>query len=57
MSKGLRMANITGLKFNRVYHVKMLAYSSNGDGPLSECVQVLTNTGGMFILISIIIST
>lgn len=40
-----RMATITGLVPNSTYTICVLAYSTTGQGPLSEPVQVMTRTG------------
>ena len=42
----LRTATLTGLSANRLYTIKMLAYSAAGQGPLSVAVLALTNSGG-----------
>ena len=42
----LRTSTLTGLTSNVVYTIRMLAYSANGQGPLSDAVMVLINNGG-----------
>ena len=41
-----RIATISGLIPNSTYTICVLAYSTTGQGPLSEPVQVMTRTGG-----------
>lgn len=36
---------VAGLKRNETYCVRILAYNENGDGHLSDCVEVTTATG------------
>ena len=43
---GNRMATITGLTAETTYIIRVLSYSSTGNGPLSRQLQVRTNTGG-----------
>ena len=40
------MATIGGLTSNRIYTIRMLAYSTAGQSPLSAAAKVLTNGGG-----------
>ena len=42
----LRTDTLIGLTSNVIYTIRILAYSAAGQGPLSEAVMVLTNSGG-----------
>ena len=43
-----RMASISGLTPNAVYTVCVLAYSSIGQGPMSDPKKIVVKPGGMF---------
>ncbi|XP_051785968.1 receptor-type tyrosine-protein phosphatase delta isoform X19 [Erpetoichthys calabaricus] len=40
-----RITTISGLTSQKTYHIKVLAFTSVGDGPLSSDIQVITKTG------------
>lgn len=40
------ITTISGLTPQKTYHIKVLAFTSVGDGPLSSDIQVITKTGG-----------
>ena len=42
------LTTISNLLTNRTYTISVLAYTSVGDGPLSEPIQVKTQQGGMY---------
>lgn len=44
--RGSNFVTIQGLIPNRTYYIKVLAYTSVGDGPLSPDLQIITKTGG-----------
>jgi len=44
--EGSRLTTIPNLMTNRTYTLKVLAYTTVGDGPLSEPVQVKMQQGG-----------
>lgn len=39
---------IQGLTPNKTYYIKVLAYTSVGDGPLSSDLQIIAKTGGLY---------
>ena len=41
-----KLTTISNLLTNRTYTISMLAYTSVGDGPLSQPIQVKTQQGG-----------
>ncbi len=43
-----QLTTISNLLTNRTYTVSVLAYTSVGDGPLSEPIKVKTQQGGMY---------
>lgn len=47
-----QLTTISNLLTNRTYTISVLAYTSVGDGPLSEPIQVRTQQGGRSSLIS-----
>lgn len=44
--RGSNFVTIQGLIPNKTYYIKVLAYTSVGDGPLSPDLQIITKTGG-----------
>uniref|UniRef100_A0A674MA28 protein-tyrosine-phosphatase n=1 Tax=Takifugu rubripes TaxID=31033 RepID=A0A674MA28_TAKRU len=48
--RGSNFVTIQGLIPNKTYYIKVLAYTSVGDGPLSPDLQIITKTGGRPVL-------
>lgn len=46
MVRGSNFVTIQGLIPNKTYYIKVLAFTSVGDGPLSPDLQIITKTGG-----------
>lgn len=44
--RGSKFVTVQGLIPNKTYYIKVLAYTSVGDGPLSPDLQIITKTGG-----------
>lgn len=44
--RGANFVTIQGLIPNKTYYIKVLAYTSVGDGPLSADLQIIAKTGG-----------
>lgn len=44
--RGNNFVTIQGLIPNKTYYIKVLAYTSVGDGPLSQDLQIIAKTGG-----------
>lgn len=51
--RGSNIATIQGLIPNKTYYIKILAYTSVGDGPLSPDLQIIAKTGGGFVFKSL----
>ncbi|MEQ2172063.1 hypothetical protein GOODEAATRI_017110 [Goodea atripinnis] len=49
--RGSNFVTIQGLIPNKTYYIKVLAYTSVGDGPLSPELQIIAKTGGGFAFI------
>lgn len=45
-----KFLTIQGLTPNKTYYIKVLAYTSVGDGPLSPDLQIIAKTGGVYRL-------
>lgn len=43
-----RVATISNLEPNKTYTICVLAYSSKGEGPVSDLIQVMMRQGGMY---------
>lgn len=51
--RGNNFVTIQGLIPNKTYYIKVLAYTSVGDGPLSQDLQIIAKTGGEHCLLSL----
>lgn len=47
-----KVETLLNLKTNSTYTITILAFSSAGEGPLSEEIQVMTNPGGNAVFIT-----
>lgn len=46
MVRSANFITIQGLTPNRTYYIRVLAFTSVGDGPLSQDLQIIAKTGG-----------
>lgn len=50
MVRGANFITIQGLTPNKTYYIRVLAFTSVGDGPLSQDLQIIAKTGGEGIM-------
>lgn len=48
MVRSANFITIQGLTPNKTYYIRVLAFTSVGDGPLSQDLQIIAKTGGNF---------
>lgn len=46
MVRSANFITIQGLTPNKTYYIRVLAFTSVGDGPLSQDLQIIAKTGG-----------
>ena len=56
VSSNDRLATIENLKTNETYTMCVLAYSSKGEGPVSQLIQVITQQGSKYSAVDILVS-